>query len=736
MNRLLAVSLMVVLTSTVAKAHFVFVVPDAAEKEARVFLSENLKPNTEVKAGMISGTKLQIRDEQGNAQPLEMREDKHVFRVALAGEGNRVVFGQFVLGVYGHGDKPGNLVTYYPKSIVGDPFASSATVSADHPVEIVPVGSAGNLKFMLLSHGKIQPNTQITVILPDGDQKEIKTDVVGMTPAFKQAGRYGVWGRVTLGDGGEHDGKPYASSRGYATLTIQVEGAASSAPTTQPAAHNVKTPEFALMPHAAASFGAVASDGWLYVYGGHIVKAHDYDTEAVTGDFFRLNLSEGSSWQALPEGPALQGMNLAVHKGLIYRVGGMQPRNPVGEKADNYSVADCARYNPATKQWEWLPPMPHGRSSHDMAVVGDTLYVLGGWTMNGRQDGNEWCEKALALDLSAVKPSWKQIDQPFVRRALIVAVHNQKIFVIGGMDDGDEISREVNVFDPARNAWTMGPELPDNSRFIGFSPAACTLDGRLYTSLADGSLYRLSTDESEWELVGSTSPRFVHRMVPWQSHVVIVGGASRSGMQDLVEAVIPSARPIATPAETTAGTGNDKSLQQKNHPTTQPSKASQQKPVNQRAEKRSEPAKVATQSVESQAAAIGSAAEEAGQVYCPIMTTVEVAGDDDVIVVDYEGTEVLICCSKCANKWKKDPVAYLDPKILPQLKGMALPERTIRQVYCPVYPKRVVSEKDPFVMYKGQKIYLFNNAAVRRWKANPEKYVNPEILPQLASAAN
>ncbi len=40
------------------------------------------------------------------------------------------------------------------------------------------------------------------------------------------------------------------------------------------------------------------------------------------------------------------------------------------------SVADFARFDPATNTWQALQPLPGGRSSHDAVVVGDTLYVV------------------------------------------------------------------------------------------------------------------------------------------------------------------------------------------------------------------------------------------------------------------------------------------------------------------------------------------------------------------------
>ena len=59
---------------------------------------------------------------------------------------------------------------------------------------------------------------------------------------------------------------------------------------------------------------------------------------------------------------------MITHAGKVYRVGGMQPRNEPGDKADNFSLTDCARFDPARKVWEPLPPLPH-MGSHPKAYA-------------------------------------------------------------------------------------------------------------------------------------------------------------------------------------------------------------------------------------------------------------------------------------------------------------------------------------------------------------------------------
>jgi hypothetical protein len=92
-------------------------------------------------------------------------------------------------------------------------------------------------------------------------------------------------------------------------------------------------PSFPPLPQAVSSFGAAVSDGWLYVYGGHCAKTHNYSTEAVLGTFYRVSLSSPGAWQKLPDGPPVQGLALVAHGDKIYRIGGMQPRNKPGDKA-------------------------------------------------------------------------------------------------------------------------------------------------------------------------------------------------------------------------------------------------------------------------------------------------------------------------------------------------------------------------------------------------------------------
>ncbi|HJZ53758.1 MAG TPA: hypothetical protein VKE74_02310 [Gemmataceae bacterium] len=280
------------------------------------------------------------------------------------------------------------------------------------------------------------------------------------------------------------------------------------------------------LPRGVSSFGAVACDGHLYVYGGHVGKTHAYSTQDVQGTFHRLKLDGGTRWEELPGGPSAQGLNLAAHGGRVYRVGGMQPRNAPGEEEDIHSLADSARFDPTAGKWEALPPLPAGRSSHDVVVAGDKLVVVGGWHQRGKGKPFVWHDTAAVLDLAAAKPEWKSIPQPFKRRALTAAAVGTKVYVIGGLTP-EGTDRRVDVLDVATGAWVTGPTLPGSDR-AAFSPAAAVVGGRVVVNTSDGPVFRLTAAGDGWEKVGEApTKRLVARLVPLgDDAVLVVGGVS------------------------------------------------------------------------------------------------------------------------------------------------------------------------------------------------------------------
>ena len=287
-----------------------------------------------------------------------------------------------------------------------------------------------------------------------------------------------------------------------------------------------------LLPDAIASFGAAASDGWLYVYGGHIGETHQHSRNNVLPSFRRMRLDDFRTWEELAESTALQSPSLVAYDGKIYRIGGLSARNAQGEPEDLYSVDEAARFDPELGRWEAIPSLPEPRSSHDAVVLDGKIYVLGGWTLTG--SAGTWLPSAYVLDLSAVSPKWERIpDPPVRRRALAAAAGDGKVFLIGGFDPDTGTSKEVYYFDTATRRWSRAADLP----FDGFGAAAAFIDDRLIAGT--GTIHELAPDEDGWHQVTSlVYSRIFHRFVPMDDgFLAVLGGASRAGHLNNIEVV-------------------------------------------------------------------------------------------------------------------------------------------------------------------------------------------------------
>lgn len=285
--------------------------------------------------------------------------------------------------------------------------------------------------------------------------------------------------------------------------------------------------EFPDLPLAITSFGADRAGDAIYVYGGHHGRAHHYSTAGQSGELLRLDLRDGKKWEVVATGPKLQGLALIAHGGKLYRIGGFTARNAAGEEHDLWSVADCACLDLKSGKWESAVAMPAPRSSFDAVLVEDTIYVVGGWTMQGDKQ-TVWRDDAHALDLSQAKPQWRPIAKPpFKRRALCVGTRDAKVFVIGGMQPDGKVTTKTAVYDPQEDQWSDGPKLP-GEEMEGFGAACCTIDNQLYVSTSGGKLLKLSPDAKSWQAAGKLrTGRFFHQMLPLdKTHLAILAGAN------------------------------------------------------------------------------------------------------------------------------------------------------------------------------------------------------------------
>lgn len=291
------------------------------------------------------------------------------------------------------------------------------------------------------------------------------------------------------------------------------------------------------------SFGAAVLNEYLYVFGGHDGDAHGFGSDLLCNHFRRIKFDDpNAEWEDLPMQPPAQSVALITDGTYIYRIAGLSFRNSgTQEETDFDSTKHFSRFNPFTNEWTQLQELPESRSSLDAAVVGRSIFVVGGWNLQGKSSSDaNWHDTMLRYDLDKPDSGWQTLDGPgYQTRALSVAAHNDKLWILGGIQNRG-ITRRVSVYDPATNEWSTGPELKPDSSAAGFATSSFATGGHLYYTGGSGVIYRLANDESDWEVAERLMfPRMFLRMLPvGENRLIALGGTGgMTGRSPVVESI-------------------------------------------------------------------------------------------------------------------------------------------------------------------------------------------------------
>ena len=291
----------------------------------------------------------------------------------------------------------------------------------------------------------------------------------------------------------QRDGKPYDEVRYYATLTV--------APAAAVGRRHLDAQPPIRRPHALGQpspGGRQLRRGRARRLALRVWRPHRQDAQVQ-----QLNRVEALPAAEPPRPHDLGGASLRA--GASGRdTGGSRPATSTGSAAwrrtirpaqpnDLVSVADFARFDPESKTWTDLPRLPTPRSTHDSVVVGDKIYVIGGWSMNGGDSANsEFLDYSLGFRSGAPgRRLGEAAGSAVPPSALAVGAIDGKVYAIGGLTEDGKVVKAVDVYDPAALTWSRGPDLPGSKR-QGFAPSAFGVDGKLYVSGVDGQVLRLS----------------------------------------------------------------------------------------------------------------------------------------------------------------------------------------------------------------------------------------------------
>ncbi|HTF88374.1 MAG TPA: galactose oxidase [Planctomycetota bacterium] len=503
--------------SGVASAHFLWITVETrsahgtSSARVLVFLNEEPEPGGESMLKFVDGAEAFVGK---HALPLKAGTD--ALEATWSGRLPPMVDASRDMGIRTKGGSSHHLV-YTARAQTGLDASSEKALGG---LRARLVDRDGKRVVEVTFDSKPVANARIMAYPEEGEPVEMHANEQGLVevPGLAE-GTTGIWANWNDATPGVLGDTTFSETRYYATLTFRAGGVAPVA----------KESAMSLEP-AVTSFGGAVQGDWLYVYGGHLGRMHNYNAETTSKHFRRLNLKDGSTWEELPMTRDLQGVALVSDGRFLYRTGGMSALNATDAKQDTRSIAEFARFDPQSRTWTDLAPMPGPRSTHDSIVAGRTLFVVGGWILKGAGEESEYCDTALAFDLDQPEKGWRTIAQPFERRAIALATANGKLYALGGLDSDDEVQRRVDVYDPQTNAWTVGPELPGADKVEGFAPSACVAGKALFYSGASGYLFRLSDRGDAWIVAGRLNEsRISHRLLPGVGNTLIAVGGNNKG---------------------------------------------------------------------------------------------------------------------------------------------------------------------------------------------------------------
>ncbi len=239
------------------------------------------------------------------------------------------------------------------------------------------------------------------------------------------------------------------------------------------------------MPAERSAFEAVYLDDKIYASAGV--------SEPVEKTLFTYD-PQNDTWTKKAELNQARASHAAAVAGKkIYVAGGWT----TGSGSGGWSVLSSAEvYDPATNSWTSLPSLPISTEMAVGAGLNGKFYVMGGYSESLDSSGETigYNNRVYVYDPQA--GSWSQAESMLAsnRSAGTVATANGKIYVIGGWspDEGENnVSRSVEIYDPATGKWEYGPSLPAGHE----EGSAAVIDGVIYfMDGSEGTIYSLNTN--------------------------------------------------------------------------------------------------------------------------------------------------------------------------------------------------------------------------------------------------
>ena len=221
-------------------------------------------------------------------------------------------------------------------------------------------------------------------------------------------------------------------------------------------------------------------------------------------------------WRRLPDLPEpVHHAMAASWRGKLIVAGGYTARRTPTPLVHAYDDA-----------WRALPRMPEARAAAGAAVIGNTLYIVGGVGESGL------ARTAFALDL--VRNRWRTIRGPTPREHLAVTAARGRVYAIAGRTGGlDTNFALVESIAPGGMRWRREKPVPSRRGGTG----AATV-GRTIVSVGGeapngtiGTVYAYDVVKRRWRrLPNLRIPRHGLGVVAFGKRVYVIAGGTRPGL--------------------------------------------------------------------------------------------------------------------------------------------------------------------------------------------------------------
>lgn len=242
----------------------------------------------------------------------------------------------------------------------------------------------------------------------------------------------------------------------------------------------------------------------------------------------RLYTIASDTWAlgAAAPGASSEGAGVA-HGGLFYSLGG-RAGGPGGAPR-----ADIWAYDVALDAWNAaLAPMPTARAGLAVAVVGNSIFAIGGRSNTGGPCSGGPLAAVERFDIAF--GTWIPVAPLLAPRSdLAAAAVGGKIYVFGGCDAAGSFLADVDVYDPVTDTWSAAPTDMPTARAGIYGVA--TKGGRVYViggwdgvspGLSTNEAYKVAQDVWTAGLLPMTTARAEAGAVGHGGRIYIVGGAT------------------------------------------------------------------------------------------------------------------------------------------------------------------------------------------------------------------